>query len=65
METMKLTLRVGCQNMCRYCPQLLLIKEYNKVKKDSTMSFKTFKIRLDKIPKRVRIDFSGMATLVK
>lgn len=57
---MELTLRVGCRNMCRYCPQLLIIKQYNKLKDDVIMSFETFKTCLDKIPKSVRIDFSGM-----
>lgn len=61
MKTMEFTLRVGCRNMCKYCPQLLIIKKYNKLKGDVIMSFETFKICLDKISKDVRIDFSGMA----
>ncbi len=61
MKTMEFTLRVGCRNMCKYCPQLLIIKQYSKLKGDVIMSFETFKICLDKIPKDVRIDFSGMA----
>ena len=61
MNTMEFTFRVGCRNMCKYCPQLLIIKQYNKLKSEAIMSFGTFKTCLDKIPKNVRIDFSGMA----
>lgn len=61
MNTMEFTLRISCRNMCKYCPQLLIIKQYSKLKDEVIMSFKTFKICLDKIPKDVRIDFSGMA----
>jgi len=47
--------------MCRYCPQLLIIKQYNKLREEVIMSFETFKTCSDKMPKSVRIDFSGMA----
>ena len=61
LKTLEITTRIGCKNMCRYCPQKLLIQQYHKVKGDYIMSFQTFKTCIDKLPKDVRIDFSGMA----
>lgn len=62
MGTMEITTVVGCENDCKYCPQDKLIEAYSKrangVRK---MSIDVFKECLDKIPKNVRIDFSGMA----
>lgn len=28
MRAMEITTRIGCKNMCQYCPQLLIIKKY-------------------------------------
>lgn len=58
---MEITTVIGCRNMCRYCPQALLINEYHRHSNDRVMTFNTFKACLNKIPKDVRIDFSGMA----
>lgn len=60
-RSLEITTRIGCQNMCRFCPQNLLINEYSKREGELFMSFKTFKTCIDKVPKSVRIDFSGMA----
>jgi hypothetical protein len=60
-KSMEITTVIGCRNMCRYCPQTLLINEYGRHSDAGVMTFNTFKTCLDKIPKDVRIDFSGMA----
>lgn len=59
--TMEITTVIGCPMACSYCPQKKLIHSY--LNKDSTleMDFRTFQTCIDKIPKEVRIDFSGMA----
>lgn len=60
-RSLEITSRIGCKNMCKYCPQKLLISNYPKNPKYNIMSFDTFKRCLKKVPKNVRIDFSGMA----
>lgn len=60
-RSLEITTRIGCKNMCKYCPQKLLIGQYSKYSTDDVMSFNTFKTCIDKVPKDVRIDFSGMA----
>ena len=61
MATLEITTRIGCKNNCRYCPQDALINAYKAKNRQVEMSFDLFKTCLDKIPKDVRIDFSGMA----
>ncbi len=61
MATLEITTRVGCKNNCRYCPQGALVEAYKKRSSIYEMSLDTFKRCLDKVPKEVRIDFSGMA----
>lgn len=58
---MEITTRVGCKNMCVYCPQDKFIKAYKKRSDVVQMSLDTFKTCLDKIPHNIHIHFSGMA----
>jgi len=46
----------GCVVDCAFCPQLTLIDVYKDVK---TMTLENFKMIIDKLPKEVRITFSG------
>lgn len=57
---MEITTMVGCPLMCTFCPQKLLIKSYGK-DRDKFLSVENFEIVIDKLPKNVRIDFSGMS----
>lgn len=47
-----------CKNVCSYCPQSLLIKQYGR---KEYMTLDNFRIILSKLPKNVNIDFSGYA----
>jgi len=58
MAQMEITTRIGCKNMCSYCPQKKIISAYKD--KAYVMSFDTYKKCLNKIPKSVLISFSGM-----
>jgi len=59
MPSLEFTLMVGCPLKCTFCPQDNLRGSYaNRTKYLSLSDFKTI---LDKVPKHVRIDFSGMA----
>lgn len=60
IPSIEITTRIGCILNCKYCPQSTLIREYSKYSNENMMSFQTFRYCLDKIPKNVRIDFSGM-----
>ncbi len=55
----EVTTKIGCKNMCSYCPQELLISAYKKISNVYDMSFDTFKRYIDKLPKKVDISFSG------
>jgi adenine C2-methylase RlmN of 23S rRNA A2503 and tRNA A37 len=57
MKSLEITTKIGCSNMCSYCPQQKIIRAYND--KETIMSLETFKICLDKVPKDVVIVFSG------
>jgi hypothetical protein len=59
MPTLEFTLMVGCPLKCTFCPQDSLRGQYGKNTK--YMSLKDFIAILGKVPKHVRIDFSGMA----
>lgn len=61
MATLEITTRIGCKNDCAYCPQEALVKAYKARNHNVQMSFGLFKRCLDKVPKTVQIDFSGMA----
>ncbi len=61
MASMEITTVIGCKNICEYCPQDVLIKSYSGLSNVKKMELDTFKKCIDKIPKEVRIHFSGMA----
>ena len=69
MAHMEITTVIGCRVQCTFCPQPLLIKRYqedNQIDEitwgnPALMSFETFKVSIDKIPKHVPILFSGFA----
>jgi hypothetical protein len=59
MPCLEITTMVGCPLKCTYCPQDQLRDTYGKQEK--YLSLENFKLVLSKLPKYVRIDFSGMA----
>ena len=59
MPTLEITTKLGCSLACSFCPQDELIKKYPR-NQEKILSLKNFKLALDKVPKYVRIDFSGM-----
>ena len=61
MQAIAVTTRIGCKVACSYCPQSKLIKNYLKRSKITQMSFETFKKCIDKIPRKVKIIFSGFS----
>ena len=58
-KTLEITVKIGCKNMCSYCPQKQLLSAYKDAKK--SMSFEDFKVIMNNVPKDVQIDFSGFA----
>ena len=62
--TLEITTKIGCKVNCKFCPQNLLIKNYfsnsNDASQEEYLSLDNFKKIIDKVPKSVRIDFSGM-----
>lgn len=60
-NSLEITTRIGCRNMCKFCPQKLLIKSYYKSASETMMTLDTFKQCLKSVPLDTRIDFSGMA----
>jgi len=59
MPTLEITTVIGCPLMCDFCPQVTLRETYTDPVK--YLSFANFQTIVAKIPKHVRIDFSGMA----
>lgn len=59
MPTMEITTMIGCPLKCNFCPQEELRTAYGNDEK--YLSLSNFKKILNKIPKYVRIDFSGMS----
>jgi Iron-sulfur cluster-binding domain len=59
MPSLEFTLMVGCPLMCTFCPQDKLKANYGRAEK--YMSLDAFRAMLAKVPKHVRVDFSGMA----
>jgi hypothetical protein len=62
LNSIEITLAMGCKLDCRYCPQKLLLHNYFKdnVKRSSLMSFDDFKIILNRVKRGGTICFSGM-----
>ena len=61
VSTLEITMKIGCPIQCKYCPQNLLIREYNKISKKIEMSFNTFKTCLDKLPLTTIVCFAGFS----
>jgi hypothetical protein len=59
MPSLEFTLMAGCPLMCTFCPQDKLKAAYGTA--DKYMSVTAFRTILAKLPKHVRVDFSGMA----
>ncbi len=59
MPTLEITTKIGCDNYCFYCPQNKLINAYAG-RGNELMSPESFKKFIDKVPKRIDVDFSGM-----
>jgi hypothetical protein len=65
MPTLEITTMVGCPLMCTFCPQPQLKGAYEDAVSDKRskkyLDRSAFEAVLLKVPKHVRIDFSGMA----
>jgi len=67
LQTMEITPLIGCRVQCSFCPQSLLMNNYQEENnlekitfgKPVMMSFSTFKTCIDKLPSNVKIHFSG------
>lgn len=60
MPTLEITTMIGCPLMCSFCPQGALKEAYGK-SSIKYMAPSVFTQILHKVPKNVRIDFSGMS----
>lgn len=54
---LEITVKIGCSNWCKCCPQFQLINKYND--KNKTLSVDNFKKILSNVPKNVMVLFSG------
>jgi len=69
MTVMEITPIIGCRVQCDFCPQPLLMNNYEKTNNTEKitfgtpvmMSFETYKTCINKIPKHVDIVFSGFS----
>ena len=67
MSLMEITTNIACRVQCDFCPHEMIIEEYsNRTKSNNIsygqpaqMSFEIFKQCLEKLPKSVKISFSG------
>lgn len=60
MNWVEITTKIGCKNMCVYCPQNTLLKNYKDDKKNMTLEdFKLFLNNVDR--KTTQIHFSGFS----
>jgi hypothetical protein len=59
MRTLEITTKIGCKNLCKYCPQDKLLGCYTD--KVDELSFANFKKALNNVPKDVKIEFSGFS----
>jgi hypothetical protein len=60
MPTLEITTMMGCPMQCTFCPQDKLVANY-PADAVRALSLDKFKEILAKVPRHVRIDFSGMA----
>ncbi len=63
LHALELSLTIGCQLDCLYCPQKLLLSKYYGADKNrkSKLGFEDFKIVLDKVQPGASISFCGMS----
>ena len=63
LHALELSLTIGCQLDCLYCPQKLLLSKYYSADKNrkNSLSFEDFKKALDKVEKNSSISFCGMS----
>ncbi len=62
LNSIEVTLSIGCKLDCHYCPQKLLLNQYfsKNANRSSMMSFETFKKILSKVKRGGTVCFSGM-----
>ena len=62
LDSIEVTLAMGCKLDCRFCPQGLLLKRYfaENRQRVSMMKFDSFKYVLEKVKKGGTICFSGL-----
>ncbi len=48
-NTIEVTLQIGCSLQCKYCPQKLLLLNYNKQERTKSMSFEAFQKYTDSV----------------
>jgi|TARA_R100000030_G_scaffold51855_1_gene39006 sulfatase maturation enzyme AslB (radical SAM superfamily) len=61
-HSIEVTTKVGCSNVCEYCPQSTLIKRYRErvgTDKDTMMTLDTFKKCISTIPTDIGFNFTG------
>lgn len=63
LNGLELSLTIGCEINCDYCPQKLLVERYYGQDRNRTrnLSFDNFKIVLDKIEAGATLSFGGMS----
>jgi len=61
MAVLEITTGIGCRNNCVYCPQQKLIEAYKKRSDVFKMTFDVFKRCIDRLPKEIEVEFSGMS----
>jgi len=60
ITNLEITTRIGCANMCAYCPQDLLVRAYQRRGGDMVMRMGTFAVCLHDVPRNVQVGFTGM-----
>lgn len=60
MNWIEITTKIGCKNMCSYCPQSTFLNQYKESKRVMTLEdFKNFLTKIDN--KQTKIHFSGFS----
>jgi biotin synthase-like enzyme len=59
--SIEVTTKIGCSNVCEYCPQSTLIKRYKERigNKDTMMKLDTFQRCIRTLPKDIGLNFTG------
>lgn len=58
---LEISTNIGCPVACAYCPQKTLLAAYSKRSSVYVLPLEHFKTCLDKVPREVSVDFSGMS----